>query len=1424
MKRILLLLGAAFSIMGSYAQTSYTTSYTTGVGNPGGLNTDNDDVVTGWTTIIGASISTNQWSSNIAIPFAFNYFGTPVTYLKASANGLITFDTATTLLPNDNASLPTATLPDSTIACFWDAFTSAPPTASNDVVAWKVWGTAPNRQLWIKWASYEIGAPSVNNASFMCMLEEGTDKIYLIEGLFAISAATQASTTSAGIQLNNSTGFMYGNAYRARVANTNVPTDNNVITFTPFVKTPMAFNSIAVLQPSTKNVSRNGLNEEILRIDVDMSGELSPASLTQLSLGTAGTSNNADITNARVFYCGNDSNFSKNVQFGSTITSPGSTFNVTGTQPLLKGKNYFWLTYTISNTATVDNVIDAICTSATIAGTPQVPSITAPSGSRTIKAALSGTVSVGAGNTYVYLSDVFKEINTNGLSGNVTLSITSDIDDTASAALNYSSGSDYTIKIVPSADVLRNITFTGSNTYLDFSGSKFVSIDGKGPVSGTGKYLRFLNKDIVGSTINFSNGSRFDTIRNCIIESAINSSVKGMIHLGTSTGTSTGIRNIVIENNDLRDRSDSVSIPSIMIYSSGSADLTNGNILVSNNNIFNFRRSAVFIASAGNDGNFTISNNHMFYNASTAPTNGDVVPIMFIPGSNSDNNLISGNYIGGQAPFCGGSAWLAPNNINWVAMNLNSGFITGTSVQGNTIQNINMTGTGTLDFAGIRVEIGKMNIGTVTGNLIGHPTTPNSIVNNMKLTLCIYIYLTSAGEVNVANNIVANITGTGTSTTSGVRGISFQSGGAIANIYNNTVYNLTSAGTQTGPTTSTLHGIGIVSSPEVGPVAVRNNRVYNLTSTATAANVVPTGITIDHATPNGIVEGNIIYNINGLSTGTTAAIHGLYIQGGTKSWVIRNNTVAITNGTNTNSITIRGISDNNANNTNTYVNNTVYVGGTAASGTYNSYAFERRLASAITIRNNIFYNERSGGSGVHAAIGNVVASPNTANNWNSNTSGYNLLISKSSNTIGAWSATPVSRSFTQWRDTSSGDFSSWSDTSLNIPAASFFKNLANGDLTIDSSNALCWYANGKGIAISGNTTDINGQPRSSSIQTGGVDIGADEFPTTTLPPLATVTGNITATDSSSFTFAGRTLGRIYWLAGSLPTAVDLRYFSGSTPPSVVAGKNYFNSYYQFIPTGGSSYNTDVKLYYDSALFGTVPNAASINMASLNSATWTNDAATVVNTTEASFRSNGLTSLNIFTGTDASNPLPVKLLKISAEAVNAADVTVYWSTASEKNTDRFEVEVSDDKQHFVTAGVVKARGNSETTTTYSFEDVDAFRQNTTTLYYRLKMIDENGAFDYSKTVAVSRETSLESTVELYPNPYNSSTQLVVTAATEEKGTMEIVTLSGTVVANQYLLLQKGINTVPPDFMNALPSGMYFIKVTIGNEAYNLKLIK
>ncbi len=207
----------------------YIFSYNQDAGNPPGPNLETTDATTsGWTTLMTGPQSANTWSPVVTIPFSFSFYGAPVTGFKASQNGLVTFNQATTMLPGDNDVLPTTLLPDSTIAVLWDDFTASAPTGSGDNVIYQVFGTAPNRQLWIKWYSFEIGNPANSFSYFAVALEEGTNSIYVVDQY----SSTSTSTRSVGLQLNTSTFIEATNNYVVP-GNGSSPTDNDYWAFTP---------------------------------------------------------------------------------------------------------------------------------------------------------------------------------------------------------------------------------------------------------------------------------------------------------------------------------------------------------------------------------------------------------------------------------------------------------------------------------------------------------------------------------------------------------------------------------------------------------------------------------------------------------------------------------------------------------------------------------------------------------------------------------------------------------------------------------------------------------------------------------------------------------------------------------------------------------------------------------------------------------------------------------------------------------------------------------------------------------------------------------------------------------------------------------------------------------------------------------------
>lgn len=95
---------------------------------------------------------------------------------------------------------------------------------------------------------------------------------------------------------------------------------------------------------------------QILRIEVDAN---LGGNATQIVVSTNGSTNAVDLSKARLWYTGSSATFATTTAFGSPVINPNGTISFIGNQALVCGKNYFFLTYGISPTATINNVVDA---------------------------------------------------------------------------------------------------------------------------------------------------------------------------------------------------------------------------------------------------------------------------------------------------------------------------------------------------------------------------------------------------------------------------------------------------------------------------------------------------------------------------------------------------------------------------------------------------------------------------------------------------------------------------------------------------------------------------------------------------------------------------------------------------------------------------------------------------------------------------------------------------------------------------------------------------------------------------------------------------------------------------------------------------------------------------------------------------------
>jgi hypothetical protein len=237
-KITLLILPLLFSCIIANAQYWVLPNVNAG-NNPNNLNNDAEEplaAISGWTSIIGSNVSTPTWSANQTIPFTFQFNSTTETQFKVSSTGVLTFDVATVLAAPGmtNSALPSASIPDKSVV-IWGGFQSS---GANDNVITKLFGTAPNRQLWIQFNSCTTPLATTSFSYWSIVLEETSNKIYIVDqrtydgnqgtGNVAVTAGLQINSTSA-ISVTGSPAL--ASATIATAAND--PSDNSYYAFIP---------------------------------------------------------------------------------------------------------------------------------------------------------------------------------------------------------------------------------------------------------------------------------------------------------------------------------------------------------------------------------------------------------------------------------------------------------------------------------------------------------------------------------------------------------------------------------------------------------------------------------------------------------------------------------------------------------------------------------------------------------------------------------------------------------------------------------------------------------------------------------------------------------------------------------------------------------------------------------------------------------------------------------------------------------------------------------------------------------------------------------------------------------------------------------------------------------------------------------------
>lgn len=170
--------------------------------------------------------------------------------------------------------------------------------------------------------------------------------------------------------------------------------------------------------------------------------------------------------------------------------------------------------------------------------------------------------------------------------------------------------------------------------------------------------------------------------------------------------------------------------------------------------------------------------------------------------------------------------------------------------------------------------------------------------------------------------------------------------------------------------------------------------------------------------------------------------------------------------------------------------------------------------------------------------------------------------------------------------------------------------------------------------------------------------------------------------------------------------------------------------------------------------------------------------------------------------DVIGVLPVELMYFNADDMNKK-VALTWATMTERNSNYFHVQRSNDAQNWTTLGKVKAAENSNKTLYYEFNDESPVSG---VSYYRLKIEDLDMSLDYSDIKVVERNEK-ETFVILYPNPATDRINLassynineIIYEVFDVSGKQ--VMIVGEVVSDDKLVLD----------LSGLAKGLYFMSI-------------
>ena len=204
-------------------------------------------------------------------------------------------------------------------------------------------------------------------------------------------------------------------------------------------------------------------------------------------------------------------------------------------------------------------------------------------------------------------------------------------------------------------------------------------------------------------------------------------------------------------------------------------------------------------------------------------------------------------------------------------------------------------------------------------------------------------------------------------------------------------------------------------------------------------------------------------------------------------------------------------------------------------------------------------------------------------------------------------------------------------------------------------------------------------------------------------------------------------------------------------------------------------------------------------------------------TTGTITSNSKSSFSPFSFGFKSFPLPLKLISFTADKRNGFVLT-QWVTENEQNVNHYEVQRSSDATRFLTISSKDAR-NLPYTQQYEFEDHSPLSD---IIYYRLKSIDNDGKYSYSKIIAISNRMIDGPGDLVILNPVHSAITILNKTIQNGEYNYQLNNAAGQI-------LQKGIINMSANSVSVLqlssatPAGIYLLEIRSAETYFRKKII-